>query len=457
MTPVRVRGKKHNASGKLQKAKHHSTPKESPNPTMSESARELSTLERLPTELLQNIFLQSLNLNLPCASPMLNSALSAPHIKMLLVFKVFSSDSSRALEHSTELLSILDTKQEIAKLQTAILRLKWMTLDFLHQCIRVYLVKTLYRRFGELNLNWRNGEKPTMATVTQVVGEAYERNSLGFGAEFLGLHSYAWDVSNQIRVELGIGLRDGLVGLRVYTPGNGLNPVAIDCYRWRLLVCLGECRIPDKLLHGPWTDEKCDFLEVVTRGGASIDWVNTTSGEVADLGLKEALVEQNYRAIQLLVYNPWRGTAPWQDLDCFSRPNERSYRQRRPNTKLPYKKRQVCCKKSIQWCVGVAPRTEHLRIAVFQEMLHKATVHCLLSGDRSKLDLEDEAIHEWIRRKRSADDKNTGWLSREFFHFENLEDSEDSENTQNTVALHELFSPSSTTSSDDDIGSSEDE
>jgi len=454
MTPIRVRGKKQNASGKLQKAIHRSTPKGSPNPTMSEPVRELSLLERLPTELLQHIFLQSLNLNLPRASPILNSALSGPHVKMLLVFKVFSSDSSRALEHSTELLNILDTKQEIAKLQTAILRLKWMTLDFLHQCIRVFLVKTLLRRFRELELNWRTGDKPTEATVTQVLEEAYERNSLGFGDEFLDLHSYTWDVSNQIRVVLGIGLRDGLITLQVYTSKDGPNLRAINSYRWRLLVCLGECRIPDKLLHGPWTDARCDFLDVVTRGGSSVDWVNTTSGEVADVGLKEALLEQNYRAVQLLVQNPWRGTAPWHDLDHLSRPNERSYRERRPNTKVPYKKRQVCCKKSIEWHVGVAPRIEHLRIAVIQKALHQGIVHCLLSGDRSKLDLEDKEIHEWIRQNEHAEEKNAGWLRREIFHFATLQDSEDSAGGDTP---NDLFSPSSSTSSDDDTGSTEEE
>lgn len=441
MTPIRVRGKKQNALGKLQKAtKHRSTPKESPRPTMSEAVRELSLLERLPTEVLQNIFLQSLNLNLPRASPLLNCVLSASHIKTLLVLKVFSSDSSRALEHSTELLSILDTKQEIAKLQTAILRLKWMTLDFLHQCIRVFLVKTLLRRFRELALKWRNGDEPTKANVSQVVDEAYERNSLGRKDKSLDIYSYAWDVSDQIQVNLGIGLRDGLVALQVSNSKNGPNFITIDSYRWRLLVCLGECRIPHKLLHGPWTEARCEFLEVVTRGGSTIDWVNTTSGEVADIGLMEAILEQNYRAVQLLVYNPWRGTAPWRGLDNLSRPHERSYRARRPNTKVPYQKRLVCCKKCIEWHVGVAPRIEHLRTAVFQKPLHQGIIHCLLSGDRSKLDLEDKEIHEWIRRNKEAGEQNAEWLRRKLLHLATFQNSDD------------LFCPSSSTSSDDDIG-----
>jgi len=155
----------------------------------------------------------------------------------------------------------------------------------------------------------------------------------------------------------------------------------------------------------------------------------------------------------LLVQNPWRGTAPWHDLDHLSRPNERSYRERRPNTKVPYKKRQICCKRSIEWHVGVAPRIEHLRIAVIQKALHQGIVHCLLSGDRSKLDLEDKEIHEWIRQNEHAEEKNAGWLRREIFHFATLQD----EDSAGGDTPNDLFSPSSITSSDDDIGSTEEE
>lgn len=44
------------------------------------SERQRSTLESLPTEVLQNIFLQSMNYNLPRASPVLAGCLSSNYI-----------------------------------------------------------------------------------------------------------------------------------------------------------------------------------------------------------------------------------------------------------------------------------------------------------------------------------------------------------------------------------------
>ena len=64
---------------------------------------ELSRLERLSTELLEQIFLQSLNVSLPLASSHLSTVLSPTHLKMSVVFKIFSSDSNiSSLEHYGE-------------------------------------------------------------------------------------------------------------------------------------------------------------------------------------------------------------------------------------------------------------------------------------------------------------------------------------------------------------------
>ena len=410
MTPIRVRGKKRKISGKTQMAKQVSAPKSLSRPIMFKPTRKLSQLERLPAELLQEIFLQSLNLNLPRASPVLGSILSSSHIKKLLVFLAFSSDDGYCLEHSAELLSILHTKQEIGNLQSAILRLKWMDLTFLNQCIRSFIVKTLLHRFLEFNLGWKKpGQKPTEATVTEFVTEVYGRNCSGFEGEgLLDLYHFTWHMGDQNKVILSLGLRDGLVELQFGSKPD-LKSRGYDQYRWRLLFCLEGCRIPDKLLHGPWTNSKCDFLEIVTRSGASVDWVSSTGGEVADLGLKDAVLEHNHRAVDLLVGLPPQARFRSYHLDYGAHP-----RKRRRQSMAGDAETQACPLESTRRSVGVVPRVEHLRIAVTQEGFHKGIVERLLTRDKSweksAIDLEDEEINEWALRKKIAGDEDGSWL-----------------------------------------------
>ena len=392
-------------------AKQVPTSKENSKPIMFNPARELSQLERLPNELIQMIFLQSLNLNLPRASPTLGVNLSSSHIKMLLVTKAFSSDSQYCLENSADLLDILHSKQEIAKLQTAILGLKWMTLEFLRQHIRIFFIKTILSRFLELNLDWRNGLKPTEATVKDLVDQAYGCTVLGREGGFLGLKGYAWDIGNDVQVTLEMGLRDGLVMLQVTTANHDCECVTINRYRWRLLLCLENCQIPNKLLHGPWTDAKCDFLEIVTRNGASIDWLNTTSGEVADLGLMEALLEPKPRVVELLVARP-KGSGRYgsEYFDRTVRINQRYVTPRTPKETDTDLSMKVCRMKYTRFTVGMTPRTEHLRVAVLQGVFNQRIVSHLLLAKDSEINLLDLEVGGWALRNKNSGNKMGRWL-----------------------------------------------
>ena len=102
MTPIRVRGKRHATraekwnSGKQRQPVHgksitSSEPDSSAQSTSSEAksqsrrrrrrvSHELSRLEELPTEVLQTIFENSANVNLPLASPRLSSQLASQHL-----------------------------------------------------------------------------------------------------------------------------------------------------------------------------------------------------------------------------------------------------------------------------------------------------------------------------------------------------------------------------------------
>lgn len=122
-----------------------------------------SRLESLPTELLEEIFLQSLNLDLPLASLHLSTALSSTRTKMALILKVFPSNGSFNLEHYTELPQIVwaggacDTETGIGELQSRILACRWMTWDFLKLCMETFVVRTLLREFRAQDLPWQEG------------------------------------------------------------------------------------------------------------------------------------------------------------------------------------------------------------------------------------------------------------------------------------------------------------
>ena len=116
--------------------------------------------------LLEQIFLQSLNENFPLASSHLGTVLSSTHLKMSLVFKVFSSnDTSPGLEHRNHLLQIHGagrgcTYRElraIGKLPSRILACRWMTWEFVKQYTENCIVEALLREFRVQNLPWPEG------------------------------------------------------------------------------------------------------------------------------------------------------------------------------------------------------------------------------------------------------------------------------------------------------------
>lgn len=59
-------------------------------------------------------------------------------------------------------------------------------------------------------------------------------------------------------------------------------------------------RIPEKVLHGPWGDDKASLLYVLVSLGGEIDWQGTMAGEIAKEGLKQAILEKNERAVAAL-------------------------------------------------------------------------------------------------------------------------------------------------------------
>lgn len=124
----------------------------------------LSYLERLPIELLQGIFFESLNLNLPRASPKLCSALSSRYIKYKLfsyAFAQYNCELSRPQQAFTEKYTARPGQRLWAgqypclntgrvnlcpyriNLQGDMLSVRWLTLDFLKEFIKDFYLNTV--------------------------------------------------------------------------------------------------------------------------------------------------------------------------------------------------------------------------------------------------------------------------------------------------------------------------
>ena len=426
LTLVRVRGKNHGNQSRVKprsKAESHHRPRDRPrrklqavasgaeNNTprrlvlqnrsnvsliMSSSEKtQSSCLERLPTELLQNIFLLSPNLSLPTTSPYLHRVLTSSHVRTKLTIAAFTSgsDAHGSREH-----------------RSALLRQKWMTFSFLRACQKAYMIQstskelmvsasimpnsikseaisTIEENFTEYfsmgdrcvaftrkfhhDLSKRESKNNRLKkqgdgsfTWTGSHGAMFKAYLLGEGSE---LNIFAFEGSQpEIREE------DGLLHLPRSRSPNYSRVFRFPEY-------LNTCEIPEKLLHGPWTQEKGDYLKMLLDGGAAIDWINSTSGEVASKGLEDAIRENNLLAvIALVVGRPYIPFTEKANAETTMRESEyarelalkkgcdgKFYKTTQDNPQTPWLVRTGKPWKDIK-SVGVVPTTKHMRLAITQ-------------------------------------------------------------------------------------------
>ena len=366
------------------KRSHRATSGLKPN---QKAPKHASVLENLPAELLENIFFNCLNVSLPQASPLIGKKLASNHVKTQLTYIVLSSPSR--IEHTYLLDNVFPTVQEQADAQSAILRLKWMTLPFLRDLIPDYITKILVQQLGKRKLPWIEGGPVVSSACEPLIRQYLEENRYRLEGKdgFRELPAYwelrwPWlrtqggpcsdDVSHRLgdcdclsALHVGISLSDGLVTLGLsdgpFILGildSHVQGITSDRFRsisgWSIFSSKEGCRIPGKLLHGPWTNEKCEFLALAARGNAEIDWVRSTSGEVAKEGLLQAIEDCNVRAVRALVlrtklYDSYR-------THYYATKEARAADERM----VPSMFQQI----PIREGVGVYPTNEHLRKAI---------------------------------------------------------------------------------------------
>ena len=446
MTPIKVRGKKsslqresfRNSVGSLlnpylgdkrplSPTSHSSTPPtKSPRHTNSHNedagthARFAAPLEQLPTELLETIFLYHLNLSLPQASPIIGSKLASKHVKTQVFARVCSAATLGIYPNEQAILfpAVIDHMIDHAEAQSAILRMRWMTWTFIRQLIPDYMTRTIVRELSKRRLQWL-GKGPLVTKETEPTIRHYlEDHLLGLtrrNQDDLPVVSYiSWRIENPPRlIRLSFSQRDGIVAIEercihgCANSGQHVQLLSADRHQWRIFCGINGCKIPGKLLHGPWTTDKCDFLEMIIRGNATVDWVGTTSGEIAEEGLIQALREGNARATRLLVTRA--GSDCPHGLWGFPYYNDSiGYVKVEPE---PWPRDGVFRADAIDVIgAGVVPQTRHLRTAVLEAGCQRDIVEILLKTENNNIDLEDQAILDWAVGKKFRGDERGGWL-----------------------------------------------
>ncbi|KAL9039126.1 MAG: hypothetical protein Q9214_005003 [Letrouitia sp. 1 TL-2023] len=306
MTLIRTRGRKgQRARLKAQKAErlaaealfNEDNTSESPNSSHQvlpqSSQRVPLRLQNLPIEILQSIFLLSRNLDFARASPQFAAAFASRHMKNEVLHMAFPTLRDPAC---TGRLSADYPDDGLSEFQSAVLRLKWVTFDVMREA----LLKSQTAYLTSQCQGYSMTEVDDDSAGTGRLIQPHESSIRSFFERIQKERNYTKDVRLQNREGAVKKIQFYSSATTILEDLLGENNQLVGCRRLRPLQCGQRCIIPEKLLHGPWSDAKCDFLELIGLCDAVLDSYNTSSGEVADAGLFDAIMEGNRRAVEVL-------------------------------------------------------------------------------------------------------------------------------------------------------------
>jgi len=262
----------------------------------------MSNLEKLPTELLVDIFLYSMNIDLPRSSPVIGGKLTSKLVYTRTVIAAFGPTwdagygnyrSRDPNYHGDDFPLSGFPPEPVAQegggvgdgvLQSAILRCRWASLPVIQKSQETWVERYCKERpFKPLpfvvNLDLEVERKLQKQRIESQTTPAkfFEEDFAAFSAYLL--HSQYADIT----------------------------------YSWATYVDVASnVEIPQSLLLGPWTEERIRHLFWLVKGGAQFDWLNSTSGEAAMLGLRSAVGEGDLRLIHLLF---WAGLTERVDIE----------------------------------------------------------------------------------------------------------------------------------------------
>ncbi|KAJ5560165.1 hypothetical protein N7513_002564 [Penicillium frequentans] len=295
-----------------------------------------SRLESLPVEIIQLIFLHSLEVNLPRASPHLSRALSSPLLYTWLIRLVFSSTNpgSRSGFFTPDFLPPpLDfwdlSWEQRQQLQTTLLACRWCTLPLMRKCQREYVDHVIRRKCADLLFSPEDEETLKCLSPRFDNLEVHDRprmndrrgkGDLVFHAQLPENHTKPQDATKQrhrasssrsnIDRKVAIWFHYGAVQIREPSDVYYEN----DLFRLPSSTAIGPGRIPDKLLQPPWSDSQFDFLHLLSTDFYldEDEYLNDRSSEITNRLIRKRksepfrqLLQMSFRAANCRVPAPW--------------------------------------------------------------------------------------------------------------------------------------------------------
>lgn len=294
------------------------------------ASRNFSPFERLPTEILEIIFFNCLNLNLPRVSPILGIALSSFYVKARLFEMVFAFDSEQyELSYAQQLEDIFclsgDWKDEVGCLQSELLKKRWVKADFFRRYIPIFLERAI-RAFCKDQILPIYVYKPVFVTTEYPVQKGLaERRACPITPPIDRRGVLARLCRKQIRLidvtvlfedhmAVQIQLADHPQQVHDLLDSNGSlllkdDDDSLDYYERiygypksrTMLRCLWGCYIPAKFLRGPWTKDQCHIMAMLSEAGAKVNIEDPTDREIALQAFFHALKNQNLKIIRHLL------------------------------------------------------------------------------------------------------------------------------------------------------------
>ena len=350
-----------------------------------------SKLESLPTEIIESIFLYSKNLELPRTSLALGRTLSSTGFKHLVL---------RAILVDPYLDGIIDDETfETGHLQSALLRCRWvddaMFSYALHQARLAKLTaffqdppySLIYDIKDAAPHNALLGPScPVADTSTSTIAQFVE----SMKPQSAPLDQRRWEWMSYAGKWYTLLFPDcpGRVWLGKYRKPDQ-EQTSYDTFICNFQLAY-PCEIPTKVLHGPWTKTKLNFLRSLLDASATLNWETSNNGEVAETSLREAIVQRNTSFLQVMLRTP--------EIDLFDSQEEID---------------------SWPYSPAISITQEHLRLAIFDGGCRIIIVHMLLSkGVSHGLRLDDNDVLDWATAQSEKGNERAKWLLATIEHWE---------------------------------------
>ena len=276
----------------------------------------LSRIERLPTELVQQIFLDCLEVNMIKASTVLGKILSTESTyKLLILFAFFDDDGVNLVE--TDNFKPVSYRrlpvQEKVRLQEAILSSPWCSLKRIQDCMPILTRLTMVQAWHEEHNttkslssekppNWVKSKFPESNMpdlppldkdpALEEYFQVHPRSTDKEGARDTGSVQYLpWIRPYSVRLSRSGRLSKSRNDYKARLGPRQPSTLATRC-------------IPDKLLSGqPWTLEKMQFLKLLRQGFRHLtrDFILQISPAALFSGMADAINENEPTALLILL------------------------------------------------------------------------------------------------------------------------------------------------------------